>query len=167
MLKLRVPIRVIVFLFRFAIALKAVAHFTEKLGHFLMAGRMALGVQFCRERTGAFARPAQRGLRVPARQGFSQPFEPAGQIRIELQKGGTPCARVANPTLLQRRSTQFPHSLREGDSRQTTGAADTRHAALAQLTRFVGRHHPPGPFVEMGPYESELLLERPECRHTS
>jgi hypothetical protein len=57
-----------------------------------MAHRVVLGYQLCGQSAGAFARPAQRRLRVAARQRLYKLLQSSRQIGIAHLKGRPPAA---------------------------------------------------------------------------
>jgi hypothetical protein len=89
--ELRVAIGMVVPFLGLAVALQAVAIFSQELADFGVADRVALGSQFRRQRAGALAGPAQGRLRVAARRRLVNACRPPLWWRIRPVASGAPC----------------------------------------------------------------------------
>ena len=138
------------------IPLQAVVHLPQQLGHLLMADRMVLRRQFCRQGPRALARPAQRRFRVAAGQGLDQRFEAPRQVGIALHEGRPAPTWAPYPARRKRGLLEFLHALHDRDARQSTGSTYGRYAAMAKLTSLGGRKQSPRSLVKVRPQERHL-----------
>ena len=142
-----------------AVALQAVASLPQELGDFGVVDRVVPGRQFRRKRAGALAGPAQGRLRVAARRGLDHAVQGGRQAGIVGRQRVSSAALVANPARSQGRGLQFLNALGQRDTRQATGAADPRNAAITQFHGLAGGNQPAGVFVQMRPHASKVLGE--------
>src|SRR5712692_8279746 len=162
-LELRVAVWMIRSFFGLPVPLEAVVHLSEELRDLLMADRMVLAREFCRQRPRALAGPAQRGLRVAPRQRLHQGLQRPRQLGVAHQElvastPGTPDTSGRDRVFLQ-----LADALHDSDAGQSTGAADLRDAPIAGMHGLVRRHHSPAALIQMPPDSRELSLEGVEC----
>lgn len=80
--ELAIRIRMLLAFFGFPRALQAVVQVPQDLRDRLVTDRMTLVGQLRRQNACAFARPAERRLRITAAQRFDQRLEPLREVRV-------------------------------------------------------------------------------------
>src|SRR5712692_4178529 len=158
-LELRVAVGMIRAFLGLPVPLEAVVHRAQKLRHLLMADRMVLAREFRRERPRALARPAQRGLRVAARQWLHQGFQRSRQLGVAHQERVAPPAGPPDSSGRDRVLPQFTDPLGDGDPGQSADVADPRDASIALVHGLVRGHHSPAALIQVSPDACELPFE--------
>jgi hypothetical protein len=115
----------------------------------------------------ALARPPERRLRVPARQGLDECFQPVRQLRIARYQRRASATRPSHPPRRQRLVIQFQQPLGDRDPRQATRPTHERHAAMPQGPCFTRRKQSPRPFVEVRPQQGHLLRQCARITHAN
>jgi len=154
-----VAIRVIAAFLGLSISLQTIVHAPQDLGYLLMADRVIVRREFFREGPRALARPAQRGFRITAGQGFHQRFQGLGQRAIASGQFRPTGSRTTNTSGVQGLGLEFSDSLDDRDTRQAARPTNPGNAALSKTQGFARRHHTSRSFVEMGPDRRQLVSE--------
>ena len=163
--KLRIAIRMLLAFNRLAITLQAIAHPMQQSPYQSAAcGISELG-QFQRQPSRALAGPAQRRLRIAARERLDQTLQLFRKVGLMLDTGFAPTSGPANSAAGQNVARRdLTQSDEDRTPRNPCRACHQRDAAVSMRTGFRGGPDAPCMLVETRGKRSELL---PNCSFES
>lgn len=144
----------------FAIALEAVAQGMKNLGDLRMAGRVFLPAKLPGNRPRAFARPAQRRLRIAPRCALDHLLQGVHKPGIGDREEFASRARPTDAAFLGRLSCfYFADALCDGFARKPAGATHQGDSSVAQTDSLIGRHEAARALVQQWPHRTKLLRQ--------
>jgi len=146
--ELRVAIRMVLPLFRFAIALQAVVEVMENLGDLGVADGMLVPSQRRGNRSRALADPPQRRFGIAPRWIIDHLFQGGHQPRVRHRNRFPARARAADPTFQPGTLFDLMNAFGDRLARQSARSMYQTHAPIAQRLRLAGRHETPRALVQ-------------------